>query len=446
MPAIHEQELKKKLEEIWQSGGAGREAVREELLYFFDWLKTAPFSKHPNNPVLAWGSAPAWDDYDVEGPSSILIGEDGRFWLYYHASGHTPANVYQNFRIGLAYSDDLVRWTKEAANPILTVGAPGSWESQFVADPCVLRIGDTYHMWYTGYDGAMNSIGHATSPDGVNWTKDERNPLVRGYFFPDVHYWPDKSEPYWMYAHNDGLPKRVYLFKSSDGINWTLHGAVLEASNEPRAFDTIDVRQARVVRVGKLYLMFYFGYGLTEGMGGIGVALSLDGEHWIKYPGNPILTRNTNLDWEASRAVLPCPLLWGGNLYLFYTGDYRGTSRGQVGFAKARIGPFAEEDFFVEEDGTVWNNASISANDRTLGVPTLGWKIKTIHFISDTAGVLTIEIFDPAGNWRTYLTENVSANELLTRVITAKVSGIRLSFNQAATVSAWYSLSGGERD
>jgi len=29
MPAIHEQELKKKLEEIWQSGGAGREAVRE---------------------------------------------------------------------------------------------------------------------------------------------------------------------------------------------------------------------------------------------------------------------------------------------------------------------------------------------------------------------------------------------------------------------------------
>jgi len=31
MPGVHEQELKKKLEEVWQSGGAGREALREEL-------------------------------------------------------------------------------------------------------------------------------------------------------------------------------------------------------------------------------------------------------------------------------------------------------------------------------------------------------------------------------------------------------------------------------
>jgi len=31
VPAVHEQELKKKLEEAWQSGGAGREALREEL-------------------------------------------------------------------------------------------------------------------------------------------------------------------------------------------------------------------------------------------------------------------------------------------------------------------------------------------------------------------------------------------------------------------------------
>jgi len=31
MPAVHEQELKKKLEEIWQSGGAGRDALRKEF-------------------------------------------------------------------------------------------------------------------------------------------------------------------------------------------------------------------------------------------------------------------------------------------------------------------------------------------------------------------------------------------------------------------------------
>ncbi len=35
-------------------------------------------------------------------------------------------------------------------------------------------------MWYSGGHGieSLNSIGYATSPDGINWTKDGQNPVL----------------------------------------------------------------------------------------------------------------------------------------------------------------------------------------------------------------------------------------------------------------------------
>ena len=50
------------------------------------------------------------------------------------------------------------------------------------AGPCVLKLEDGFHMWYLG-SGAMNGkiawrIGHATSPDGLNWTKSSTEPVL----------------------------------------------------------------------------------------------------------------------------------------------------------------------------------------------------------------------------------------------------------------------------
>jgi len=42
----------------------------------------------------------------------------------------------------------------------------------------VVRDGDEYKLWYSGYDGKTWRIGLATSRDGINWTKDHRNPVL----------------------------------------------------------------------------------------------------------------------------------------------------------------------------------------------------------------------------------------------------------------------------
>ncbi len=43
----------------------------------------------------------------------------------------------------------------------------------------VVFDGSEFHMWYwLGGSSGRNRIGHATSPDGVTWTKDPLNPVL----------------------------------------------------------------------------------------------------------------------------------------------------------------------------------------------------------------------------------------------------------------------------
>lgn len=80
-----------------------------------------------------------------------------------------------DFRIGHATSNDGVRWTKVAgdagAGSVLGLGTGSDYDSQGASCPCVLKEGSTYRMWYEGYDGTARRILHATSSDGVTWSK-----------------------------------------------------------------------------------------------------------------------------------------------------------------------------------------------------------------------------------------------------------------------------------
>lgn len=108
---------------------------------------------------------------------SWLMHHEGRFYCFYNAKdrddfGSTavpPAWVEQT---GLAVSDDLVTWERFAGNPVLSAGAAGDFDEVFASDPCVLRDGDHWVMFYFGLaaDGHARE-GYATSDDLYSWTK-----------------------------------------------------------------------------------------------------------------------------------------------------------------------------------------------------------------------------------------------------------------------------------
>ncbi|MDP7018934.1 MAG: hypothetical protein QGG36_24265 [Pirellulaceae bacterium] len=124
----------------------------------------------------------------VMDPCVVRVAEN-KFHLYYCGNGGRKMIggkngwVFKNF---LATSEDGVTWKKQPKMN-LPFGPEGSWDSTSQAGPCVLKLDDTFHMWYLGSannwtgktgDTMVWRIGHATSPDGLKWTKSAREPVL----------------------------------------------------------------------------------------------------------------------------------------------------------------------------------------------------------------------------------------------------------------------------
>ncbi len=80
--------------------------------------------------------------------------------------------------LGVGISHAQTNWTKYPGNPVLDLGANGTWDDFLVINPMVILDGVDYKMWYAGNDGTNWRIGYATSSDGITWTKHASNPVL----------------------------------------------------------------------------------------------------------------------------------------------------------------------------------------------------------------------------------------------------------------------------
>ena len=136
------------------------------------------------------GVWPNWN-YGSYGPIAVIFNPSGtaplddtdvfshKYVMYY--DGTTGGQEAW----GLAYSVDGLLWQgyqdvdgNDVA--VLTPGGTGTWDATHVAQGSVVRNpGGGWELWYSGGNGASNQgIGHATSPDGIAWTKDLGNPIT----------------------------------------------------------------------------------------------------------------------------------------------------------------------------------------------------------------------------------------------------------------------------
>lgn len=108
--------------------------------------------------IVSLGAGGTWDDQMVR--YVALYFTQGTFYILY--SGYDGAN----YRIGLASQAGRRGGTyiKEPRNPILDIGAGGSWDDEYVYNPGIVMHREIFHIWYTGWSGAAYAIGHATIP------------------------------------------------------------------------------------------------------------------------------------------------------------------------------------------------------------------------------------------------------------------------------------------
>jgi predicted GH43/DUF377 family glycosyl hydrolase len=126
--------------------------------------------------------------------------------------------------IGMATSTDGIHWTKYHDNPVFEPGAPGAWDDRAVSDPAVVYDGNLFYMWYHG-KGDRIEIGLATSADGLTWERSPANPVLqRG----PAGGWDGTyvTHPNVIYEPGDSLPFKMWFTGRQSGYwRWRLGAA-----------------------------------------------------------------------------------------------------------------------------------------------------------------------------------------------------------------------------
>jgi predicted GH43/DUF377 family glycosyl hydrolase len=176
------------------------------------------------NPVFS-GSDAGFDAM-VRCPRVLRDGTGYR--MYY--TGITPTS----YTLGLALSSDGKTWTRYANSPILMPDSVSKWDLPFQAFCDVYKSDSEYYMWFTGGDGVHNTIGLAKSPDGIHWTEVPGNPI----FIRASSGWDSVTvgspavvrvgNTFYMFYNGSAIPGAVNfsigLATSSDGIHWVRQG------------------------------------------------------------------------------------------------------------------------------------------------------------------------------------------------------------------------------
>ena len=93
-------------------------------------------------------------------PTVIKI--DGRYHMFfcYRHSVDFRNNRDRGYRIGHAYSDDLVKWTRRDDDPFLDV-TPGDWDSDMLCYPNVFECDGNLYLLYNGNEFGRYGFGLA---------------------------------------------------------------------------------------------------------------------------------------------------------------------------------------------------------------------------------------------------------------------------------------------
>jgi len=258
-----------------------------------DW--TRPLTQ----AVLFEGNPGEWDEREIGQPS--VIEQGGLYQMWYFGGNNDQIN-----QIGYATSTNGIDWIKYAGNPVLTIGDPGQWDETEVGGPRVLYDGTTYHMWYHGFSGACcDSIGYATSTDGINWTKYAGNPVFgpgdpgqwdEGFVFFSAVITDSGQLHMWYSTAFKPFGVGIGYVTSTDGISWTRFlSAPVVTVGDPGTWDEHYVFAPTVLENQNTYHMWYTGS--PGGPSSFGYATSPDGISWTKSISNPVFSPGEPGQW-----------------------------------------------------------------------------------------------------------------------------------------------------
>jgi predicted GH43/DUF377 family glycosyl hydrolase len=243
-----------------------------------------------------------------------------------------PDSIYQmwyggmnaNFtgRIGHASSPDGIIWSKDSSNPVMS--ATYNWEGSVNAFPCVLFDGAKYKMWYTG----NSHVGYATSADGrTGWTKSSTPVLSPGSGWDAA----SANGPWvldtiggfkmWYTAYRGYELAMIGYATGDSGAVWTKYQNAVVGPGISGSWDEREVTFPKVLQDGQTYHMWFAGTKVGIEYNQCGYAVSSDGKHWTKDSANPVIAVGPSGSWDQT-GVTPGGVINAGGLYhMWYSGN-----------------------------------------------------------------------------------------------------------------------------
>jgi len=206
------------------------------------------------------------------GGTSELQIYDGKYWMSY-IGGALPGYETDPLAIGMAWTKtptEAREWTSIAENPVLSRAQPDVrefealtlYKSQIIWDKA-RTLGQSFVMFYNGKCKTGERIGMAVSDDLTHWQRFGKEPVV-----------------------------------ANGNVN--IHGI----SGDPQ-----------IVRMGDLWVMFYFGAFWQPGAFDT-FACSSDLGHWTKWAGPHLI--ESSEPWDKGLAHKPWVIKHDGVVYHFY--------------------------------------------------------------------------------------------------------------------------------
>jgi sucrose-6-phosphate hydrolase SacC (GH32 family) len=238
------------------------------------------------SPTLTLGDLGTFDEFGTY-PTSVIRNED-EIWAYY--GGWTRCeSVPFNVAVGLAVSRDHgVTFERIGSGPVLSYSTS---EPFVISGPKIRRFGDRWHLWYIagerwlpnhGKPEPVYRIRMASSSDGVNWTKCDRDLVERRLgpdecqASPDVFYHYGRYHIFFCYRHgldyrNKARGYRIGYAVSDDMVNWIRDDTKAGIDVSPEGWDSEMISYPHVFELdGTVFMMYLgnqvgrFGFGLAR--------------------------------------------------------------------------------------------------------------------------------------------------------------------------------------
>lgn len=242
--------------------------------------------------------------FEAEGPGHWDVKIRERGWILkegnlYHMwfTGYDGTRAGKKM-LGYAYSCDGIHWTRSPCNPI--------YKEHWVEDMMVVKRGNTYHMFA---EGKHDIAQHLTSTDAIHWKRvgslDVRlangTPIPAGpYGTPTV--WFEDGQWYLFYERRDA---GIWLARSPDLKVWTnLNDDRPVMTPGPNPYDQKMIATNQILKHQGVYYMIYHGTDAAQkpSLWTTNIAASKDLIHWVKYSGNPLTQPAAN---QSSGVMIP---------------------------------------------------------------------------------------------------------------------------------------------